>query len=60
VISVLSNGPKGRGLKPGRGNGFLRAITIRSTPSSGWEVKSEAPYRKILRHVKDPLTYQRH
>jgi hypothetical protein len=56
VVSVLAAGPKGRGFKPGRDDGFLRAIKSRSTLSFGWEVKSEAPCRKILRHVKYPLT----
>jgi hypothetical protein len=60
VVSVLATGPKGRGFKPGRGDGFLRAIKIRSTPSFGWEVKPEAPCSKILRHVKDLLTYLRY
>jgi hypothetical protein len=60
VVSVLSTGPKGRGFKPGRGDGFLRAIKIRSTSSFGWEVKPEVPCRKILRHVKDPLRYFRY
>jgi hypothetical protein len=60
VVSVLATGPKDRGFKPGRGDGFLRAIKMRSTPSFGWEVKPEVPCRKILRHVKDPLTYQRY
>jgi hypothetical protein len=46
--------------KPGRGNGFLRAIKIRSTPSFGWEVKPEVPCRKILRHFKDPWRYFRY
>jgi hypothetical protein len=41
VVSVLATGPKGRGFTPGRGDGFLRAIKIRSTPSFGWEVKPE-------------------
>jgi hypothetical protein len=31
---VLATGPKGRGFKPGQGDVFLRAIKIRSTPSS--------------------------
>jgi hypothetical protein len=52
VVSVSATGPKGREFKPGRGNGFIRAIKIRSTPSFGWEVKPEVPCRKILRHVK--------
>jgi hypothetical protein len=60
VVSVLATGPKGRGFKPGRGDGFLRAIKIRSAPSFGWEVKPEVPCRKILRHVKDPLRYFRY
>jgi hypothetical protein len=33
VVSVLATGPKGRGFEPGQGDGFLRAKTIRSTPS---------------------------
>jgi hypothetical protein len=41
VVSVLETGPKGRGFKPGREDGFLRAIKISSTPSLGWEVKPE-------------------
>jgi hypothetical protein len=52
VVSVLVTGPKGRVLKPGRGDEFLRAIKIRSTPSFGWEVKAEDPHRKILWQVK--------
>jgi hypothetical protein len=43
VVSVLATGPKSRGFKPGRGDGFLRAIKIRSTPSFGGEVKREGP-----------------
>jgi FtsP/CotA-like multicopper oxidase with cupredoxin domain len=31
---VLATGAKGWGFEPGQGNGFLRAIKIRSTPSS--------------------------
>jgi hypothetical protein len=34
-------------------DGFSRAIKIRSTTSFGGEVKPLAPWRKILRHVKD-------
>jgi hypothetical protein len=37
-----------------------RAIEIHSTPSFRWEVKPEVPYSKILRHVKNLLTYQRY
>jgi hypothetical protein len=53
VVSVPATGPKGRGFDPGQGDGFLRAIKIRSTPSFGLEVKPEVSCRKILRHVKD-------
>jgi hypothetical protein len=60
VVSVTVTGLLGHGLKPGRGDGFLRAIIIRSTPSFGWEVKPELSCRKILRHVKDSLTCQRY
>jgi hypothetical protein len=59
VVSVLAPEPKGRGFKPSRGDGFVRAIKTYSTLSFGWVVKPEAPCRKILRHVKDPLTYLR-
>jgi hypothetical protein len=59
VVSVLATGPKGRGCKPGRGDGLLRVIKTRSTPSFGWEVKPEVPCRKTLRYVKDPLRYFR-
>jgi hypothetical protein len=48
---MLATRPKGRGFKPGQGDGFLRAIKIRSTPSFGWEVKPEVTCRKILRHM---------
>jgi hypothetical protein len=47
VVSVLATGPMVRGFKPGRGDGLLRAIRIRSTLSYGWEEKPEVPCRKI-------------
>jgi hypothetical protein len=56
VVSVLATGLKGRRFKPGRSDGFLRATKIRSTHSFVWEVKPDAPYHKILRHVKYALT----
>jgi hypothetical protein len=33
VVSVLATRPKGGGFEPGQGDGFLRAIKIRSIPS---------------------------
>jgi hypothetical protein len=59
VVSVLATGPKSRWFKPGRSDGFLRAIKILSTPFIGWEVKPEV-LCKILRHVKIPLKCFRH
>jgi hypothetical protein len=47
VVSVLATGLTGRRFKPAQGDRFLRVIKIRSTPSFGWEVKPEAPCRKI-------------
>jgi hypothetical protein len=32
MVSVLAIGPKVGGFKPGRGDEFLKAIKIRSTP----------------------------
>jgi hypothetical protein len=60
VVSVLATGPKGHGFKLGRGDGFLKAIKIHSTPSFRWEVKKEVPCHKILQHTKDPLMYKRY
>jgi hypothetical protein len=60
VVSVLATGPKGRAFKSSQDDGRIRAIKIRSTPSFGSEVKLEVPCPKILRHVRDPLTYQRY
>jgi hypothetical protein len=34
VVSVLPTGLKGCGFEPGQGDGLLRVIKIRSTPSS--------------------------
>jgi hypothetical protein len=42
VVSVLATGHKGRGFKLDRGDGFLRAVKIRGTPSFGLEVQPEA------------------
>jgi hypothetical protein len=59
MVSVLTVGLKVRELIPGRGDGILRAIIFRSTPSFGSEVKPEVPCRKILRHVKRSVQYER-
>jgi hypothetical protein len=48
VVSMLATGAKVRGFKAGRSDGLFKG----STHSFGWEVKPEAPRRKILLHVK--------
>jgi hypothetical protein len=53
LVRVLAAGPKVRGIKPGRGDGFLKATKICSTPSFEAEVKPSAPCREILWHVKE-------
>jgi hypothetical protein len=61
MVSVLAIGTYVSGLKPGRGNGFLRAIKIHRTPSlggGGGGEKPEAPRRKILRHLKITCNYE--
>jgi hypothetical protein len=52
VVSVLDIQTKVCGFKPGRGDGFLRAIKICDVPFFGGEVKPDAPCCKVLRHVK--------
>jgi hypothetical protein len=59
MVSGLAIGQMVRGFKAGRGEGFLRAIKIRSTPSFGGEVKLFAPCRNILQHVKEAFEYER-
>jgi hypothetical protein len=44
---VLATGPKGHGFIPCRGDGFLRAIKIRTTSFCEGKEKTEAPFRKI-------------
>jgi hypothetical protein len=58
VVSVLATGPKGCGFEPAKAMDCNGDKKIRSTPSFGWEVKSEVPCRKILRQVKDILKSQ--
>jgi hypothetical protein len=53
VVSVLTTGPKHRGLEPGQGDGILKAIKIRSTLSFGWEVKPEVPFRRFYGMLKN-------
>jgi hypothetical protein len=60
VMVCLLLGPRFSGSNPAEDDGFLRAIKFQSILSFGGEVKPETPCRKILRHVKDPLRYERY
>jgi hypothetical protein len=53
MLSVLATVPKVRMLKPGRGDGFLRAIKVRSRPFFGGEVKPLASCREIYGMLKN-------
>jgi hypothetical protein len=60
VVSVLATEPNGCGLENGQGDGFLRAIRIRSTPSSRMGSKTGRSYVvRFLRHVKKLLKSHR-
>jgi hypothetical protein len=59
VNAVLAIGPKVRGFKPGRGDGFLKGDQICSTIFFGRKVKKSVSCRKILRHVKRFIQYER-
>jgi hypothetical protein len=59
MVGVLVIGPKVRGFKPTRGDEFLRAIQILSTPFLGGAVKPLVLCRKILRHVKITSKYEK-
>jgi hypothetical protein len=59
MIIVLAIGQRLACSNPTENNEFLRAIKIRSTTSVVGEVKTSAPCRKILRHVKNSLRYYR-
>jgi hypothetical protein len=43
VVSMLATGPKGCGFEPGQGDGLLRVINIRNTPSSRMGSKAGDP-----------------
>jgi hypothetical protein len=43
LVSMLATGPKDFEFEPGQGDGFLRAIKIRSTPSSRMGSKAGSP-----------------
>jgi hypothetical protein len=56
---VLAIGPKVHRFKPGRGDGFLMAIKIRSTPSFGGELVHRLPASRFYDMVKIPAEYYR-
>jgi hypothetical protein len=57
MVIVLVIGQNFCVIKPGRGEGLLKAINI--TPSFGGEVKASAPYQKILRQEKCHFEYDK-
>jgi hypothetical protein len=58
MVSVLAIGTKVRGFNPGRGDGFLKAIKILSTPSFGGKINWSTLCLKILRYVKITCKYE--
>jgi hypothetical protein len=58
MVSVLTIGPKVRGVKPDRGDGFLRAIKICSTPSFVEEVKPEPHVVRLYGILKITCMYE--
>jgi hypothetical protein len=60
MVIVLAIGPKVRCSNPTESDRLLRAIKISRTTSFGGEVGPSAPCRKSLRHVKEPLRYDRY
>jgi hypothetical protein len=59
VVIVHRIGHKFACSNPAEDNGILKATKTSSTTSFGGEIKSAVPYRKTLRHVKDPYGMQR-
>jgi hypothetical protein len=59
MVSVFAIGHKVRRFKPGKGDGFLRAIKVHSTPSFGGEVNLGAPCHNNLQHIKEPYKCER-
>jgi hypothetical protein len=62
VVSVLATGPKGRGFEPSQGDGFLRAIQIRSTPSSRMGSKAGSHvvrFYDVLKTILSPTGMKR-
>jgi hypothetical protein len=57
MVSVLALPPKVRGFKPSWGDGFLRAIKVRSTLYFSGEVKPLTPCKNLW-HVKVTLNYE--
>jgi hypothetical protein len=58
VVSVLATRHKGCGFKSSRGDGFLKGDINPQHAFLRMGSSPEGLCRKILRHVKDPLTYQ--
>jgi hypothetical protein len=59
VVSVLAVGSRFAGSNPGKDDGSLRVIKIRTTTSFRGEVKPLIQCCKLLWHVKEPYEYER-
>jgi hypothetical protein len=59
VVFVLSIGPRVHRFKPGRDDGFLRAIQIRSTTFFGGEVSLPLHVVRFYGMLKIPADYYR-
>jgi hypothetical protein len=59
MVIVIAFDTRFAGSNPAEDDRYLMAIKIRSMTSFGGEVKPMTQCRKILRHVKDPLKYDR-
>jgi hypothetical protein len=58
MVTVLTTGPKLRGLKLGRSDECFGMIKIRNTPSFGVEAQPEFPCRYIIWQVKITCKYE--
>jgi hypothetical protein len=70
MVSVLAIGLKRRGFKPGRDDGFIRAIKILNTPSFGGEMScwlhvvrfydmlnNSRKYERDILHTKSNISF---
>jgi hypothetical protein len=59
VVIVFAIGPKVRGLKPGKDDGFLRAIEIRNTTLFGGKQSRRSNVVRFYSLLKIPTKYEK-